>query len=612
MEAPILRLDHINANICGVDLLQDICLSVKSKERICLVGRNGSGKSTLLKIAAGLIESQSGKVFLKSSAKLGYLEQNPTFPKNSTVYEYIESTTRNDIDYSFTSLLKNFNLTGKEKFSQLSVGKARCIAFIRILIMRPDILILDEPTNHLDYKTISWLEQELMNINSAIIFVSHDRLFLKTLSTTTIWLDHGCLHRLDKGFAHFESWRNQILEQEKIQYHDLKKKNEEEERWLRYGVTARRKRNVRRVKELQEIRTQLLKQKQSFHKEIQTNIQSTKSSGKLVIEANQITKEYLGIPVINKFSLRIKYGERIGIVGPNGIGKTTLLKLLTGELHPDSGSITLGTNLNIATIDQKREDLNLNETLSSYLTGGSGDSLIVNGQSRHVMGYIKDFLFDSDQANSLIKNLSGGERMRAILARILAQPFNFLVMDEPTNDLDFETLDFLEEIISKFQGTILLVSHDRDFLDRTVTSTLAINNINDPTNRHWIKYAGGYSDMILQQKQSNKTPKKSSANKDTNKISCYSQKDAKQTKRKRISYGQKLLLENLPKKIQEIQLKITERENKLNDQTLFIKNQTEFYKVSNELEKLYKEIAKKEEEWLKLEICREEEIKDSE
>nr|UDE22536.1 elongation factor 3 [Candidatus Liberibacter asiaticus] len=509
MSLPILRLDHISATIGGIDLLQDVCLSIKPKERICLVGCNGSGKSTLLKIAAGITEPQSGNVFLHSSSRLGYLEQNPDLSHFSTISQYIDDTIKDTIEapYSPYSLLKKFNLREQDRIENLSVGQTRCVALMKMLISRPDILILDEPTNHLDFRTIHWMEQELLKINSALIFVSHDRRFLETLSTTTVWLDRGCLHHLDQGFAYFESWKKNILQQEQIRYHNLKKKNEAEKEWLRYGVTARRKRNVRRVKELHEIQKQLQEQKKSFHSTIQTHLQTTQSSGKLVLEADKITKQYDDRLVVKDFSLRIHYGECIGIVGPNGAGKTTLLKLLTGKIKPDCGFITLGTNLKIATIDQKREDIDPDKSLASYLTGSSGDSLMVRGESRHVAGYIKDFLFHPDQAHSLMKHLSGGEKMRAIVARVLAQPFNFLIMDEPTNDLDFETLDFLERTITQLQGTILIVSHDRDFLDRTVTSTIAAQNIEDP-NGYWIKYAGGYSDMLVQQKKSHPTPQK--------------------------------------------------------------------------------------------------------
>ncbi|MBL0849141.1 MAG: ABC transporter ATP-binding protein [Candidatus Liberibacter ctenarytainae] len=608
MNVPILRLDHINITIGGTNLLQDICLSVSKGERICLVGRNGSGKSTLLQIISGLLEPQSGKVFCSSAARLGYIEQNPDLSDFSTISEYIEHTIndKTDCSYSLTSLLKKFNFTGNEKIAHLSVGQARCVSFIRTLILRPDIIILDEPTNHLDFRTIHWLEQELLNINSTLIFVSHDRRFLQTLSTTTIWLDRGCVHRLNKGFSHFEPWRDQILEQEKKDYDHLKEKKKAEEEWLRYGVTARRKRNVRRVKELHVIRTQLHERKQSFHGTMQTPLQSTQSSGRLVIEVNQITKAYQGRSVVQDFSLRIRYGERIGIIGPNGAGKTTLLKLLTGELTPDSGSVTLGTNLHMSIIDQQRTNINPNETLASYLTGGSGDHLVAQGVSRHVMGYIKDFLFQADQAHSLIKDLSGGERMRAILARVLSQPCNFLLMDEPTNDLDFETLDFLEETLSHFQGTILIISHDRDFLDRTVTSTLAANNINHPDG-YWTKYAGGYSDMIAQQKQSAPTVPKKHGHEISISISKKTIKN-----KKSLSYGQKLLLESLPQTIQDIHHKITENENKMNDKTLFLHNEKEFYRLSNELKNLYQESKEKEEEWLKLSLLQEEAIKNSE
>ncbi|AKK20592.1 ABC-F family ATP-binding cassette domain-containing protein [Candidatus Liberibacter africanus] len=610
MSIPILRLDHINASIGGVNLLQDICLSVKPKERICLVGCNGSGKSTLLKIAANIIEPQSGTVFIHGSSTIGYLEQNPNFSDFSTIYDYINHKIQDttNISYSLKSLLKKFNLNEQDRISHLSVGQSRCVALIKMLILQPDILILDEPTNHLDFRTIHWMEQELLKINSAIIFVSHDRCFLKNLSTTTVWLDRGCLDHMNKGFAHFELWKQNILEQEQIRYHNLKKKNESEEEWLRYGVTARRKRNVRRVKELQEIKTQLKEQKNSFYNTIQTNIQSTlPSSGKLVIEADKITKQYDNRSIVKNFSLRIHYGERIGIVGPNGAGKTTLLKLLTGKITPDSGLITLGTNLKIAIIDQKRENINPNETLASYLTGSHGDSLMVQGESRHVAGYIKDFLFHADQAYSLMKNLSGGEKMRAIIARILAQPFNFLIMDEPTNDLDFETLDFLEKTISNLKATILIVSHDRDFLDRTVTSTIAVENIENP-NGYWVKYAGGYSDMLAQQKKSNQTsqihnPQVQSLKKK------YSTKETKQQQKKSLTYSQKLLLERLPQEIYNMQLQISEKEQQIIDKKCI--SNKEVHQLYYDLAQIQQEIKDKEEQWIKLEMMQEENMKKS-
>ncbi|MEG8099159.1 ABC-F family ATP-binding cassette domain-containing protein [Candidatus Liberibacter brunswickensis] len=604
MSAPILRLDYINASIGGVDLLQNVCLSIEPKERICLVGCNGSGKSTLLKIIAGIIEPQSGEVFLNCSSKLGYLEQNPSFSNFSTINEYIDHTMKDatGVSYSPKSLLQKFNLSENSSISNLSVGQARCMALIKMLILQPDILILDEPTNHLDFRTIHWMEQELLNTNPAIIFVSHDRRFLETLSTKTIWIDRGCLHQLNKGFSHFEIWKKNILEQEQIRYHNLKKKKDSEEDWLRYGVTARRKRNVRRVKELQEIHAQLKEQKNSFHNTIQTNIQPAPSSGRLVIEADKITKQYDNRLIVKNFSLRINYGERIGIVGPNGAGKTTLLKLLTGEIKPDSGLITLGTNLKIATIDQKRENINQNESLSSYLTGSSGDSLMVNGESRHVAGYIKDFLFHPHQAHSLMKHLSGGEKMRAIIARILAQPFNFLIMDEPTNDLDFETLDFLEKTITNLKGTILIVSHDRDFLDRTVTSTISVQNIEEP-NGYWTKYAGGYSDMIVQQKNNNQT----SNTKITHTQSLKEKNYTNDKKKKNITYSQKLLLEKLPQEINKLQLKIAEKEQQIKDQNLI--SNKEVNKLYHDLDQIHQEIKDKEEQWLKLEMLNEEDIK---
>jgi ATP-binding cassette subfamily F protein uup len=328
--------------------------------------------------------------------------------------------------------------------------------------------------------------------------ISHDRRFLEKVSTATVWLDRGTSRRLSRGFAHFEAWRDQVLEEEEMEQHKLGKAIEREEHWLRYGVTARRKRNMRRLGELQTMRSSY-----RGHKGPQGSVQATVSdaqeSGKLVIEADKITKTYGDRPIVTPFSIRVHRGDCIGLVGPNGAGKTTLLKMLTGQLKPDSGTIKLGTNLEIATLDQKREDLDLEDTLAHYLTDGRGDNLLVNGEQRHVTGYMKEFLFQPEQARTPIKNLSGGERARLMLARMLARPSNLLILDEPTNDLDIETLDLLQEVVAGFPGTVILVSHDRDFLDRTVTSTIA-PAVPDAPDGRWIEYAGGYSDMLVQRK----------------------------------------------------------------------------------------------------------------
>ncbi|TWF50150.1 ABC-F family ATP-binding cassette domain-containing protein [Neorhizobium alkalisoli] len=604
MAPPILKLDDIFLSFGGTPLLNGAGLQVEPGDRICLVGRNGSGKSTLMKIAAGMVEAQSGEVFRHPGATIRYLEQAPDFAGYTTVQAYAEAGLGpGDDPYRVTYLLQHLGLTGEEDPNNLSGGESRRAALARVMAPEPDILMLDEPTNHLDLPTIEWLEDELRRTKSALVIISHDRRFLEKVSNATVWLDRGTSRRLDRGFGHFEAWRDEVLEAEEIEQHKLGKAIEREEHWMRYGVTARRKRNMRRVGELQAMRANY-----RGHKGPQGSIQATaaegKESGKLVIEAENITKTY-DKPIVTPFSIRVHRGDRIGLVGPNGAGKTTLLKMLTGQIEPDSGWIKLGTNLEIATLDQKREDLDPADTLSHYLTDGRGETLLVNGEQRHVAGYMKDFLFQPEQIRTPIKNLSGGERARLMLARIMARPSNLLILDEPTNDLDIETLDLLQEIVAGYAGTVILVSHDRDFLDRTVTSTIAPANPDAPDGR-WIEYAGGYTDMLAQRKgaaeEKRKAEKAEKAKSDTSSPAVTEAPKAKG----KLSYKQKFALENLPKEMEKAEGEIAIREKKMADPNLFSKDPTLFSKLAAETEKLRASVTKMEEEWLELELLREE------
>lgn len=605
MAPPILKLDDIKLTFGVTPLLDGANLQVEPGDRICLVGRNGSGKSTLMKIAAGLVEAQSGEVFRHPAATIRYLEQAPDFAGYDTVQAYAEAGLGpGDGAYRVTYLLEHLGLTGQENPANLSGGEARRAALARVMAPEPDILMLDEPTNHLDLPTIEWLESELQQTRSALVLISHDRRFLERVSTSTVWLDRGQSRRLNRGFAHFEEWRDKVLEEEELEQHKLGKAIEREEHWMRYGVTARRKRNMRRVGELQAMRAEY-----RGHKGPQGTVQATvtegRESGKLVIEAEAITKAYGERMIVAPFSLRVHRGDCIGLVGPNGAGKTTLLKMLTGQLEPDSGWVKLGTNLEIATLDQKREELNPNDTLAHYLTDGRGDNLLVNGEVKHVTGYMKDFLFQPEQARTPIRNLSGGERARLILARILARPTNLLILDEPTNDLDIETLDLLQEIVAGFSGTVILVSHDRDFLDRTVTSTIAPANPDQPDGR-WIEYAGGYSDMMAQRKGAAEEKRKAERQEKAKAApSAPSSQEPGKAKAK-LSFKQKFALENLPKEMEKAQEEIAKREQRMADPELFAKDQAAFNKLAQEMEKLREKLEAMEEEWLELEMLREE------
>jgi ABC transport system ATP-binding/permease protein len=604
MAPPILKLDDIFLSFGGTPLLDGANLQVEPGDRICLVGRNGSGKSTLMKIAAGMVEAQSGEVFRHPSATIRYLEQAPDFAGYSTVQAYAEAGLGpGDDPYRVTYLLEHLGLTGEEDPNRLSGGEARRAALARVMAPEPDILLLDEPTNHLDLPTIEWLEDELRKTRSALVVISHDRRFLEKVSNATVWIDRGTARRLSRGFGHFEAWRDQVLEEEEIEQHKLGKAIEREEHWMRYGVTARRKRNMRRVGELQAMRA-AYRGHNGPQGSVQASVAEGRESGKLVVEAENITKTY-DKPIVAPFSIRVHRGDRIGLVGPNGAGKTTLLKMLTGQLEPDSGWVKLGTNLEIATLDQKREDLAPEDTLSHYLTDGRGETLLVNGEQRHVAGYMKDFLFQPEQIRTPIKNLSGGERARLMLARMLARPSNLLILDEPTNDLDIETLDLLQEIVAGYNGTVILVSHDRDFLDRTVTSTIAPATPDAPDGR-WIEYAGGYTDMLAQRKGAQEERKKAEKAAEKPKAeSTTSASDAPKAKGK-LSYKQKFALENLPKEMEKVEAEIAIREKKMADPNLFTKDPASFNKLAAEMEKLREKLTSMEEEWLELEMLREE------
>ena len=604
MAPPILKLDDIFLSFGGTPLLAGAHLQVEPGDRICLVGRNGSGKSTLMKIAAGLAEAQSGEIFRHPSATIRYLEQAPDFGAHKTVEAYAMSGLGpSDDPYRVTYLLEHLGLKGDDDPANLSGGEARRAALARVMAPEPDILLLDEPTNHLDLNTIEWLEGELTRSRSAIVLISHDRRFLEKVSNATVWLDRGMARRLDRGFAHFEEWRDQVLEQEELEQHKLGKAIEREEHWLRYGVTARRKRNMRRLGELQTMRKDYRGHK-GPQGTVQASVADARESGKLVIEAEKITKTYGERTIVAPFSIRVHRGDRIGLIGPNGAGKTTLLKMLTGQIEPDTGTVKLGTNLDIATLDQRREDLNLNDTLAHYLTDGRGENLLVNGEQRHVTGYMKDFLFQPEQARTPIQQLSGGERARLMLARILARPTNLLILDEPTNDLDIETLDLLQELVAGFNGTVILVSHDRDFLDRTVTSTIAPANPDAPDGR-WIEYAGGYTDMLAQRKGLEAERRQAEAKKDKPKDDGTATPAPEKAKGK-LSYKQKFALENLPKQMDDAEKKAAKLEEKMTDANFFTKDPAGFSKTAAELEKLRNQIAAWEEEWLELEMLREE------
>lgn len=603
MAPPLLQLDDIRLTFGGDPLLQGAALSVSAGERIALVGRNGSGKSTLLKIAAGIVEPQDGKVFRQPTATIRYLPQAPDTAGFTTVRDYVVSglgpaDDQNRADY----LLDGLGLTGEENPATLSGGEGRRAAIARVLAPVPDILLLDEPTNHLDLATIEWLEDELIRTSSAVVIISHDRRFLERVSRATVWLDRGLTRRLERGFGAFEEWRDKLLEEEEREQHKLGRQIAREEHWLRYGVTARRKRNMRRLGELQALR-----ERHRGHRGPEglaaLKASDTAESGKLVIEAKGIAKSYGERAIVRDFSIRVARGDRLGLVGPNGAGKTTLLKLLTGALVPDSGTVRHGANLEVAALDQQRDTPNPAETLAHYLTQSAGDQISVNGKPTHVVSYMKDFLFKPEQMRTPIRELSGGERARLALARILARPANLLVLDEPTNDLDMETLDLLQELVSGYPGTVILVSHDRDFLDRTVTSLLVPEG-----DGRWTEYAGGYSDMLAQRGMSGIAvrPAASVGKKSSGQPGQPAGRPEKpRDGGKKLSFKQKFALENLPKQMEAASAEIGKLEARLADPDLYAKNPKAFAEAAAKLDAEREKLAAMEEEWLELEMLRE-------
>ncbi|MBR0696135.1 ABC-F family ATP-binding cassette domain-containing protein [Bradyrhizobium lablabi] len=601
MAPPLIQLKDISLTFGGTPLLTGVELSVSASERVCLIGRNGSGKSTLLRIAAGLVEPDSGSRFVQPGATIRYLPQEPDFTGHATTLSYVEGGLGpGDDRYQARYLLEQLGLTGEEDPAHISGGEARRAALARVLAPSPDILLLDEPTNHLDLPTIEWLEGELAGRRCALVLISHDRRFLTNLSRTTAWLDRGQIRQIDRGFGAFEAWRDEVLAEEEREQHKLDRKIVNEEHWLRYGVSGRRKRNVKRLGNLHALRDQRRNYRGATGNATLAAAEAEKS-GRLVIEAKDIAKAYGDRQIVDGFSTRIQRGDRLGIVGPNGAGKTTLVHLLIGNDPPDSGSVRLGANIEMATLDQHRESLDPRLTLAEALTGGRGDHVMVGDKTKHVIGYMKDFLFAQEQRGTPLEALSGGERGRLMLARALAKPSNLLVLDEPTNDLDLETLDVLEEMLGDYEGTVILISHDRDFLDRVVTSVIVPEG-----QGRWIEYAGGYTDMLAQRGADvrRETVKGQQAPVVEKKEATATAPEA--TPRRRLNFNEKHALETLPKTIEKLQAEIAKQQKLLDDPDLYTKDRKKFDTASAEIARAQAELTAAEDRWLELEVLREE------
>jgi len=598
---PLLTLSEIELTFGGDALLAGLDLAVQHGDRVGLVGRNGSGKSTLLKIMAAQIAPDSGGRFLAPGNSVGYMEQDPDFTGFATLGDFAAAGLPEGETYRVDIAAEGLKLMAGLDPALASGGERRRAALVRIIAEAPDLMLLDEPTNHLDIEAIGWLESHLQASRSAFVLISHDRAFLRALTRATLWVDRGIVRRQNKGFDAFEEWRDQVFETEDMQRHKLNRLIKSEGRWAVEGISARRKRNqgrVRRLATLREERSQQI----TRHGSAQLKADSGQKSGRLVIDARDISKSFAGTVILKPFSLRINRGERIALVGPNGSGKTTLVNMLIGDLAPDTGSVKLGTGLVSAVFDQNRSALRPNASLWDTLTedsdlgiSGRNDQIMVRGMPRHVVGYLKDFLFDEAQARGPVRALSGGEKARLLLARLLARPSNLLVLDEPTNDLDVETLDVLQEVLDSYDGTVLLVSHDRDFLDRTATTTIAMEGDGRATI-----YAGGWSDYRTQRAAPDATsaPIKPVLRKDDPHKSPASSAGKKPVG---LSFVEQHRLDELPALIDRLGDEISRLEKFLSSPDLFASAPAKFAKASAGLIKRQSELERAEVEWLTLE-----------
>lgn len=595
--APLLQLSGISLTFGGNPVFEDLDLAVQPGDRVALVGRNGSGKSTLMKIMAGLAEADQGSRVVPPGITVGYMEQEPDLSAFATLGDFAASGLPEGEAYRVAVVAEGLKFDPETSVAAASGGERRRAALAKLLAEAPELMLLDEPTNHLDIEAIAWLERELSETRAAFVVISHDRAFLRALTRATLWIDRGEVRRSERGFEAFEDWRETVWTEEDEARHKLERKIKAEAKWAVEGISARRKRNMGRVRALQALRAEragMIRRQGTAD----MALESGQTSGKLVIEAKGIGKSFGEKVILKPFDLKVLRGDRVAFVGPNGIGKTTLLKMLTGEIAPDQGTIRLGTNLQIAVFDQARATLDFDMTLWDGLVNdpdmavsGRSDQVMVRGVAKHVVAYLKDFLFDEAQARAPIGSLSGGERARLLLARIMAKPSNLLILDEPTNDLDVETLDLLQDILGEYDGTVLLVSHDRDFIDRVATTTVALEGGGRAT-----LYAGGWSDYLVQ-RQAPVTPAGAPAPRPAARV------EAETPVRKAsngLTFTEKHRLEALPAIIDRLSAEIGKLSDFLSDPDLFAKSPDKFRRASEGLAERQAALGAAEEEWLAL------------
>ncbi len=594
--APLLQLSDISLTFGGDPLFEGLDLVVQPGDRVALVGRNGSGKSTLMKVMASLVDSDSGSRVVPPGVSVGYMEQEPGMEGFLTLGDFAASGLAAGEDYRVAVVAEGLKFDPETPVATASGGERRRAALAKLLAEAPELMLLDEPTNHLDIQAIRWLENELRETRKAFVLISHDRAFLRALTRATLWIDRGQVRRQEQGFDAFEVWRDKVWEEEDEARHKLDRKIKSEGRWAVEGISARRKRNIGRVRALADLRAErgaMIRRQGAA----ELALESGTKSGKRVIEAERISMAFGDRPIVTDFSVQIARGDRIAFVGPNGVGKTTLMKILTGEIAPDAGRVKLGTKLEIAVFDQARAGLNPDLSLWKNLTGdpktgvsGKADQVMVRGQPRHVVSYLKDFLFSDAQMRAPVRSLSGGEKARLLLARIMARESNLLVLDEPTNDLDIETLDLLQEVLGDYDGTVLLVSHDRDFIDRVATMTVAMEG-----DGNAVIYAGGWTDYQAQRgaRTSQTAGGKSKA--------ATAKSDGDATKQGGLSFTERHRLNELPALIDRLEAEIEKLGELLSDAELYAREPVKFRKASEALSQREAALSAAEDEWLVLE-----------
>lgn len=596
--APLLQLTDISLTFGGNPVFDDLSLTLQQGDRVALVGRNGSGKSTLMKVMAGLVEPDRGEVVLTAGAHAGYMEQDPDLSGHRTLGDFARAGLDEAEGYRVEIAAEGLKFDPDRPVATASGGERRRAALARLLAEAPELMLLDEPTNHLDIEAIGWLEDQLNQTRAAYVIISHDRAFLRRLTRATLWIDRGEVRRQERGFEHFEDWREAVWSAEDDARHKLDRKIRAEARWAVEGISARRKRNQGRVRALAALRAERRAQR-ARQGVAAMALDSGAQSGKRVIEATGIAKSFGDRVILKPFDLRVQRGDRVAFVGPNGVGKTTLIRMLIGEVPPDQGTVRLGTNLDIAVFDQARAALNQDQTLWEALTGdsemrvsGRADQVMVRGQPRHVVGYLKDFLFDRSQARAPVRSLSGGEKARLLLARLMARPSNLLVLDEPTNDLDVETLDLLQDLLGDYDGTVLLVSHDRDFIDRVADTTVAMEG-----DGRAVVYAGGWSDYRAQRGEASPpAPAPAPTRPAAAKESPASAKPA----RAGLSFTERHRLEELPDLIDRLEAEIAKLSEFLAQPDLYQTAPDRFRKATEALAERQAALDAAEEEWLTL------------